>query len=134
MNRANAYNLGTFILRLSVGGLLLLHGIDKLQNGIGHIEGNLDAKGLPVFIAYGVYIGEVVAPIFLLLGLWTRIAAAVIAMNMLFAIMMVHSKEIFATGEHGGSAIELPLLYLLGAVAIALIGGGAWSITKGKWN
>jgi putative oxidoreductase len=134
MNRANAFNLGTFLLRLSVGGLLLLHGIDKMQNGIGGIEASVTGKGLPAFLAYAVYLGEVVAPILLLLGLWTRIAAVVVAVDMVFAILLVHSAEIFATGEHGGSKIELPLLYLFGAVAIALIGGGAWSVNKGKWS
>src|SRR5688500_43379 len=134
MNRANAYNLGTFLLRLVVGGLLLLHGIDKLKSGVGGIEGALDAKGLPTFLAYGIYIGEVVAPICMILGVWTRIAAVFVAISMLFAILLVHSHEIFALNDHGGSQIELELLYFFGAIAIALIGSGGWTVIKSKWN
>jgi putative oxidoreductase len=76
----------------------------------------------------------VVAPICIILGAWTRIAALVVAFNMLFAMLLVHSKEIFALSEHGGAKIEVVLLYLFGAVALALMGGGAWTVTKGRWS
>jgi putative oxidoreductase len=134
MNSAKAYNVGGLILRLAIGGLLLLHGIDKLKNGVGSIEGALGEAGLPSFIAYGVYVGEVLAPIFLILGAWTRIAALVVAFNMFMAIVIAHGQELFATNEHGGAKIELELLYLFGAIALALMGGGAWSVTKGRWS
>ena len=55
-------DLGLLILRIAVGGLMLQHGIAKL-NGVSNIKGMLFATGLPAFSAYGVYITEIVAPI-----------------------------------------------------------------------
>ena len=50
-------DLGKLVLRVSVGVLILLHGIFKLQNGVDGIAGMLGNNGLPAFLAYGVYIG-----------------------------------------------------------------------------
>ncbi len=69
-------DLGKLIVRLTLGGLLLFHGIAKLLNGIGFIEGQLASHGLPTILAYGVYIGgEVIAPLMVILGYQTRIGA-----------------------------------------------------------
>lgn len=57
---------GKLLLRLAVGGLMLFHGLHKLIDGVDGISGMLVAKGLPGFIAYGVLVGEVVAPCFYL--------------------------------------------------------------------
>ncbi len=54
---------GKLLLRLAVGGLMLFHGIHKLIDGVDGISGMLAAQGLPGFIAYGVLVGEVVAPL-----------------------------------------------------------------------
>ena len=50
-------------MRLSVSGMMLLHGVAKLRGGVDGIEARLGALGLPDFIAYGVFLGEVVAPL-----------------------------------------------------------------------
>src|SRR5688500_11540585 len=98
---------GKLILRLALGTLILLHGLAKLMGGVGGLTGMVTAAGLPAFITYGVYIGEVIAPILVLLGWYSRIGAALIAANMLFAIALAHREEIFAMGDTGGWAIEL---------------------------
>ena len=59
---------GKLLLRLAVGGLMLFHGIHKLIDGVDGISGMLAAQGLPGFIAYGVLVGEVVAPCLLILS------------------------------------------------------------------
>ncbi len=51
-------DLGKLILRLVLGILVLLHGLSKLDSGIGWIGGMLQGHGLPGFVSYGVYIGE----------------------------------------------------------------------------
>ena len=51
-------DLGKLILRLTLGLLLLLHGIAKLESGVGWISGSLQGYGLQGFLAYGVFIGE----------------------------------------------------------------------------
>ena len=76
-------DIGLLILRLSIGGLMLLHGIAKLQHGIAPIEGMVAQASLPNFFAYGVYVGEVLMPILILLGIATRAASGIFAFNCL---------------------------------------------------
>ena len=60
MTRTNA-DLGRLLLRLTLGFCVLFHGIAKIQGGVEGIAHDLIALGLPGFIAYGVYVGEVLA-------------------------------------------------------------------------
>lgn len=119
---------GKLILRLTLGTLVLLHGIAKLTGGVGGLSGMVTAAGLPALVTYGVYVGEVVAPILVLLGWYSRIGAALIAINMLFAIALAHRAELFALGNSGGWALELQGMFLFTAVAIALMGPGRFSV------
>jgi putative oxidoreductase len=119
---------GKLILRLTLGTLILLHGIAKLIGGVGGLSGMVTAAGLPAFVTYGVYIGEVIAPILVILGWYSRIGAAIIAVNMLFAIALAHRAEIFTIGNTGGWALELQGMFLFTAIAVALIGPGRFSV------
>lgn len=121
-------DIGKLLLRLGIGVLILFHGVDKAINGISFIEGMLGARDLPSFVTYGVYIGEIVAPILIILGLFTRYAGMILAFDMFVAILLVHAGTIFTLGSHGEWSIETPLLYMLGAVTIALLGAGRYSI------
>ena len=123
-------DFGLLVLRVSTGGLLLFHGFSKLINGVGPIGGMLTAMGLPSFIAYGTLLVELVAAMFIVFGLWTRAAAVAVAFNMVIAILMVHVSQIFTLSPQGGWAIELPMLYLLPALALAFTGGGRYAITR----
>jgi putative oxidoreductase len=129
-------DLGKLCVRLSVGGLLLFHGIHKLQHGVGPIEQMLESKGLPGALAYGVFLGEIVAPILILFGILTRPAALVVCVNMIVAIALAHTHAIFHIDDKGAWAIELPMLYLLGALALCFMGAGKFSFMHGKgvWN
>jgi putative oxidoreductase len=119
---------GKLILRIALGGMILMHGIAKLTGGIGFISGVVTGAGLPAFLAYGVYVGEVIAPLLVIVGLYSRIGAVVIAINMLFAIGLVHGAEFFTLNESGGWALELQGMFLFTAVAVALIGPGRFRI------
>lgn len=121
---------GKLVLRLALGGLLLFHGFAKLTGGIGFIADVVAKAGLPSFVAYGVYVGEVVAPALLIAGWYSRIAAAVIAANMVFALGLVHVPELFTLSGSGGWALELQGMFLLTAVAVALLGPGKFSINR----
>lgn len=57
---ADHQDAGILLLRLTIGILLLFHGVAKIKHGVGWIVQMLQAAGLLGFIAYGVYIGEVV--------------------------------------------------------------------------
>ena len=89
-------SIGKLILRVALGGMILMHGIAKLTGGIDFITGSVTAAGLPAFLAYGVYVGEVLAPLLVITGFYSRIGAAIIAINMLFALGLVHGAELFA--------------------------------------
>lgn len=123
-------DLGLLTIRLSIGILMLLHGIFKLQNGAGGIENIVDNAGLPTFFAYGVYIGEVIAPIFIILGIGTRLAAGVFAINCIVAVLLAHAADIFTLNAVGGWAVELLGLYFFGAVALVFTGGGKYAISN----
>jgi putative oxidoreductase len=83
---------------------------------------------LPPAFAYFVYVGEVAAPLLLIVGLWTRPAALIVAVNMIVAVLLVHTAELFALSPMGGWALELQGFYLFTALAIALLGAGRISL------
>lgn len=132
MNSSKAEDLAKLILRLAIGGMMLFHGISKIQNGIGGIEAMLVAKSLPSFLAYGVYVGEIVAPLLLLIGLFTRLSAFVFAFNMAVAVGLAHDTDFLSLTEHGGYALELQALYFFGALAILLLGAGQFSFDAAR--
>jgi len=119
---------GKLILRLALGALILLHGISKLRSGIDGIVSMVTADGLPPVVAYGVYIGEVLAPLMVRAGWYSRIGAGVIAINMLFAVGLVHRADVFAFAENGGWALELQGMFLFTAMAIVCLGPGRYSV------
>ncbi len=127
-------DLGLLILRIAVGALMLLHGIAKL-NGVSFIEGILDGAGLPTFLAYGVYITEIVAPLFIIVGYRTRLASIVFAFGILFAMFSVHSGDIFSLTQQGGWGVELLGLYLFGSITLFFSGGGKIAVSSdNKWD
>jgi len=121
---------GKLLLRLSVGVLLLLHGIAKIIGGPAAIVGLVEKMGMPGSFAYAVYLGEVVAPLAMIIGVWTRVAALVVAINMALAIALVHMGELLKLNEGGGWALELQGMFLLGALAVALIGPGRYAFME----
>lgn len=129
-------DVGKAILRIVLGVLILLHGIAKLMAGPGFIMQMLAKAGLPEFIAYGVYIGEVVAPILLIIGLWTRPAALIVAINMIVALLLVHAHQFGMINKNGGWELELQGMFLGAAIAVAFLGAGRLSVggIDGKWN
>ncbi|WP_417775864.1 DoxX family protein [Stutzerimonas xanthomarina] len=129
-------DLGKLVLRVSLGVLILLHGLFKLQNGIDGIIGMLASHGLPALLAYGVYIGEVVGPALVIVGVFTRVGALLIAVNMLAAFGLAHLQELLSLGQMGGWALELQGMFLFGSIAVALLGAGRFSVggTGGRYN
>lgn len=128
MDRALAEDVGRLILRLTLGLLILLHGIGKLIHGVAPIQGMLEGAGLPAFLAYGAYLGEVVGPLLLIVGWYARVGAALIVVNMLFAFGLAHSHELLTITETGGWALELQGMFLFTAVALVLTGPGRLAV------
>jgi putative oxidoreductase len=120
-------DLAKLLLRITVSVLLLFHGIHKLIYGIGGVEKLVVSHGLPHFLAYGVYMAELIAPIFILLGLYARLASGVVAVNMLMAIYLAYGFSL-TTDKYGGLAWETPLLYLVMALSIVFLGSGKYAV------
>ena len=123
-------NIGKLILRLMLGGLMLFHGIDKALHGIGFIKGLVAGQGLPEVLAYGVYVGEILAPLFLILGWKSRFWAGVMAVNMAVAIYLTQFKGLLTLGAHGAWGMEIPMFYFLSALAVMLLGSGKYAIMR----
>ncbi len=124
-------DLGLLILRLAIAVVLLFHGVFKAANGIDWMSGMLTDVGLPAFIRYGVFVAELVAPVLLIVGLWTRLAALVITFNMVMAIFLALRDQLFAIKRSGGGwGVELEALIALGALALFFTGAGKYSVSR----
>ena len=128
-------SLGILILRLSVSILLLLHGINKVIHGTGGIENMLAEKGLPEFIAWGVYLGEVIAPLLVIIGFRTRIFTLIMFVNMLVIMLVFKTDLLFSFAQTGAWELELQGLYLFGSLALFFTGAGKYAVSTGsKWD
>jgi putative oxidoreductase len=123
-------DLGKLILRLTLGILMLLHGIAKMRYGVSGIENMLENHGLPWFFAWGVFVGEVFAPLLVIFGYYARIGGVIMAFNMVVAIALAHSSDLFALNKTGGWAIELQAFFLFTALVVAMIGPGKYAINR----
>lgn len=127
-------DIGLLILRVTISILMLLHGVAKLGS-IGGVKALLDSAGLPTFLAYGVYLTEIVAPLLILIGYRTRIATSVYMFGVLVAIFLAHSNDIFSLNKYGGWGVELLGLYLFGALTLFFTGSGKYAISSShKWD
>lgn len=114
-------------LRLALGAVFMAHGWSKLSGPLGTPEGfNIEAWGwpLPVFWAWLVAIVETFGGLCLVVGLFTRFAAVLVACVMIVAIWKVRLSRGFVGG------FELEYTLLMGAIALALAGGGRLSVDR----
>jgi len=122
-------DIAKLLLRVSLGVLILFHGVHKLIYGISGVEAMLSANGLASFFAYGVYMGELIAPIFIILGLYARVASAVLAFNMFVAIYLAYGFSL-SISKYGGLTWETPLLFLIMSILVILFGSGKYAVNS----
>ena len=79
-------------------------------------------------MAYLVYVGEIVAPLMIILGVFSRIGGLLVMINMLFALALVHSTQLLTLSKNGGWALELQGFYLFTGLAVLLLGSGKIAI------
>jgi len=131
LRHQTADDVGKLLLRLSLAAIVLFHGIFKITHGVEWIKQPLASVGLPGGLAYGTYVAEVAAPVFLILGLQTRFAALVIVFDMLMAMLLVLRPQLAVIKPQGGGwAVELEGLILLVALSLVFLGGGRHAITR----
>ena len=130
MNPLFVDDVGKLTLRLTLGVLILLHGVSKMLHpaALGFIGSRLVDIGLPHGMAYLVYIGEVVAPVMLILGVYSRIGGLLVMINMIFALVLAHSTQLLSLSKTGGWAVELEGIYLLCGLTVLMLGSGKVAI------
>lgn len=124
MNK-NFTDLALLLLRLGFGGFMLTHGIPKLSklSNAAQFPDPLGIGGLPSLIL--CLIGEILAPILIIIGFKTKWAAIPAAITMLVAAFVVHAKDDLSTKEHA-------LLFCIAFVVIFLAGPVKMSIDRMK--
>ncbi len=118
------YDLGLLLLRVGFSALMLTHGIPKL---LQLISGNF-SFGDPIGIGSTAsliltVIAEAICPILIIIGLKTRLSAIPVVITMAVAAFIVHGNDPLATKE-------MALLYLIGFLGIALMGGGRFGLSR----
>jgi len=130
---AHSSDLSYLIVRLTAGGMLLVHGITKLTTGTiaGFAANSLARRGIePALpLAYVVWFLETVGAICIILGLFTRVFAAAIGIQFLIITFHAHWGAGFGWSRPGGGW-EYPLFWGLIWVAIELRGGGPYSLDR----
>ena len=130
MNANTQYDIAKLVLRVTLGLLVLLHGLAKLNGGMGGIVGMVEARGFPGALGYGVLLGEVIGPLMLIAGFHARIGAVLVFLNMVVAVLLVHMGDLGRFGNTGGWALELQAMFLVAALALALLGPGRFSVNE----
>ncbi len=126
-------DFGQLLIRLGVGGLMLLHGIHKLVHGHDFIIEQLQSHGLPKLLWLGVPITEVLAPILIILGFATRISALLISLTMVMSIYLVFGVSgFYLNPSTGGIMAELNVLYFLSSLSLVFTGAGRLAIYQGS--
>lgn len=126
---------GLLITRIAIGFPMSVYGISKLIHGVGFIEDLMTMHGLPSFFAYGVFAGEIIAPVLLMIGFRARLAGLIFAANCFTATMLAQTSNIFKLNEFGGWALELLVIYMFVSLSFFFTGAGKYAVsTQNKWD
>ena len=124
MNTSTNYNLGLLLLRLGFGGMMLTHGIPKMMKMLSGDFSFGDPIGLgETATLILAVLCEVFFPILVIIGFKTRLSAIPVIITMAVAAFVVHAADPFGIKEKA-------ILYLIGFIAIALLGAGKYSVDK----
>lgn len=128
-------HIGILLLRISIAFTMLIYGISKLFYGIEFISDTLIQYRLPSILGYGVFIGEIVAPILIIIGYRTKLAGLIFAVNCLVAIVLFRLPNMLELNEFGGWAIGPIFIYTIFGVALFFMGAGNYALsTQNKWD
>jgi putative oxidoreductase len=131
-------DLSWLVIRLTAGGMLLVHGIMKVlpmaEKGFSatvgaFASGSMARRGIEpaIVAAYAVFFLETIGAVMIMLGLFTRFIAAAVAIEFAVITFVAHWPAGFAAGRGGW---EYPLFWGLIIFAIALRGGGPYSLDR----
>jgi putative oxidoreductase len=112
-----------------------MHGWHKVLHGIENQTEMLASNGLPGLFMYFAYVSEVLAPVLIVLGIYTRLSVISIVVTMI-VILYVIPAPLLNLNEHGAFTLELQYFYLLTPAALLFLGTGryrVWNSGSGHW-
>jgi putative oxidoreductase len=124
-----ADDIGKLLLRLVLGVVVLFHGVYKVFHpaALDWIGGMLTKLGLPMELSFAVYLGEVLGPLLVIVGMFSRIGGLLIVINMIFAIVLVDRMALLQINKFGGWQIETEVLLLVCGLAVLFGGSGKFA-------
>jgi len=125
---------GKLVLRLGLGGLILFHGVHKLLTGLDPVKTLLASHNLPEALAYCAYLGEIVAPVLIILGLFTRVGGALIALEVLALVLLGGIPQLLTLSSGGAYGLEVEAFYFVSALTVMLVGAGRISLGRGAFS
>jgi doxX len=124
-------DLGLLFIRLGLGICLFMHGFGKILHGLSGVKGILVNAGLPGFLAYFSYLGEVLAPIMLIIGFCSRVGAILVLGTSITILYSYYGfANLFALNEVNGFKSELIYLYIAISLCILFIGSGKYAVKQ----
>jgi putative oxidoreductase len=133
---ATSDSIAPLFLRVALGVMMFPHGAQKLlgwfggygyTGTMGYFTGTV---GTPYAVGLLVILGEFFGSLMLIAGVGTRFAAASLVVIMAGAAWQLRGNGFFMNwfGNQKGEGIELFILAIGIAVALAIVGGGKWSL------
>ena len=130
--------MAILVLRVASGLIFIPHGISKVfgSGGVATFAQGLPSYGIPTALGYVAAYSELIGGILLILGLLTRIDAALLGATMFVAAFIVQLPDAVRDPDAAGKnkvfaairGVELPLSVLAAMIALALLGGGRFSL------
>ncbi len=119
---AGAFNAGILLLRLGMGGLMMKHGYDKLVHFAQYKTQFMNFLGLGQGTSLALVIfAEFFCALFILIGLFTRLATIPVIVVMCVALFKAHNSDVLGEGE-------MATLFLSGYLALLFVGPGKISV------
>ena len=118
--------LGLLILRLVLALIFFSHGYPKVAHSAPGMPAFFVEHGLPGYFVYISGVMEVFGALLLALGVFTRVAALLLAIEMGVAIWKVHSSGGYLAVHN----YEFPLAMLAASFALATVGAGRLSLDQ----
>ena len=117
--------LALLLLRLGLGIIFIFHGYPKLFTQAQHWAEMFAKMGFPAYFAYISGVIEFFGGVLLMLGLFTRIASLLLAIEMAVALVKVHG---IVSNPMAVENYQFPLALTVGAFALAALGAGLLSL------
>lgn len=112
--------LALLLARLTLGAIMVAHGFPKVFGGLHHHAQTVAGLGLPSWLGYISAFAEFLGGLLILAGMFTRVAAFAVCIDLLVAIWKVHWHN-GLTGDHG---YEFPLAAATLAFILIFFGAG----------